>query len=72
MVRTDGLAPSFPATYKGLVELGRAIKTAFLCDYLHAESRLTERDRQGLSPLVYAHMNPYGRFDLDLGARLAL
>jgi len=130
-------------TYKGLVELGRAIKTTFLCEYLHAEplrrevqeglnvvelwngvndfiffdrgrefatnrredqevsmlcvhllqnclvylntlmmqrvlaepawaSRLTERDRQGLSPLAHAHVNPYGRFDLDLESRIAL
>lgn len=34
--------------------------------------RLTERDLQGLSPLVYAHVNPYGRFDLDLSSRLGL
>lgn len=36
------------------------------------QGRLTERDRQGISPLLYAHVNPYGRFDLDMGARLAL
>ena len=29
------------------------------------EHRLTDRDRRGLSPLLYAHVNPYGRFDLD-------
>lgn len=35
-------------------------------------TRLTNRDRQALSPLVHAHVNPYGRFDLDLDARIAI
>jgi hypothetical protein len=25
-----------------------------------------------LTPLIWEHVNPYGRFDLDMNARLAL
>ncbi len=28
--------------------------------------------RQALTPLIWVHVNPYGRFDLDMNARLAL
>jgi len=34
--------------------------------------RLTEEDRRGLSPLSWSHVNPYGRFGLDMDARLDL
>jgi len=130
-------------TYKALAELGKAIKTIFLCRYLHSKElrreineglnvveqwnaatdfvffarrgelvsnrpedheismlalhliqncmvyintlmiqkvlaqphwhgRLTPRDYAALTPLIWEHVNPYGRFDLDMNARLAL
>ncbi len=32
--------------------------------------RLTEADRRGLTPLLWAHVSPYGAFDLDMKRRL--
>ena len=130
-------------TYQALAELGKAVKTVFLCRYLHSEAlrreiargaqrrralerhqrlhllrqgrrgrdepprgpgdldalpapapdrlvyvntlmiqqvladaawmrRLTEEDFRALTPLIYAHVNPYGRFELDMETRLPL
>ena len=33
-------------------------------------ARLTPEDYRGLTPLIYGHVNPYGRFDLDLDRRI--
>jgi hypothetical protein len=35
-------------------------------------AKFTEDDRRGLSPLFRAHVNPYGRFTLDMDTHLNL
>jgi TnpA family transposase len=128
-------------TYKALLELGKAVKTCFLCRYLaeeglrreindglnvveqwnsandfvffarrgelasnraedhelsmlslhllqncmvfvntlmlqqmlarpHWANRLTPRDRHALTPLIWEHVNPYGRYELDMTRRI--
>lgn len=34
--------------------------------------KLTDADRRALSPLFWTHVNPYGRFELDMNSRLDL
>lgn len=134
--------PQHP-TYKALAELGKAVKTIFLCEFLHSlelrreiheglnvienwnsansfifygrsseiatnnredqemavlsmhllqvcmvyintlmiqqvlaepdwQNRLETEDLRALTPLIYAHVNPYGRFYLDMDERLPL
>jgi TnpA family transposase len=38
----------------------------------HWTERLTARDLDALTPLIWDHVNPYGRFDLDMEARLPI
>lgn len=38
----------------------------------HWVGRLGVRDLGALTPLIWEHVNPYERFDLDMNARLPL
>jgi hypothetical protein len=38
----------------------------------HWQDKFTRRDYAALTPLIWEHVNPYGRFDLDMNTRLAL
>jgi len=34
--------------------------------------RMEKEDFRALSPLLYSHVNPYGRFELDMESRLPI
>lgn len=36
------------------------------------QKRLTDAGRRALAPLFWTHVNPYGRFELDMNSHLAL
>jgi hypothetical protein len=38
----------------------------------HWQGKFTPRDYIALTPLIWEHVNSYGRFDLDMNTRLAL
>ncbi|MFC7521451.1 Tn3 family transposase [Xanthomonas populi] len=38
----------------------------------HWQGKLTPRDYAALTLLIWEHVNPYGRFDLDMNTRLDL
>ena len=38
----------------------------------HWQGRLTATDLRALTPLIWEHVNPYGRFELDMTTRLPL
>ncbi|MFJ4916678.1 Tn3 family transposase [Streptomyces sp. NPDC088726] len=51
------------------------VNTLLLQEILSEEKwqkRLTDADLRALSPLFWTHVNPYGRFELDMNSHLAL
>ena len=54
---------------------GRTVKQGTVCTPLARprwQQAMTPRDYAALTPLIWSHVNPYGRFDLDMNARMAL
>ena len=47
-------------------------KVAPVAEITGWQGRMTPRDYAALTPLVWEHVNPYGRFDLDMDSQLAL
>jgi hypothetical protein len=35
-----------------------------------SDDRLTPRDQLAITPLIWDHVNPYGRFELDMDSRI--
>ena len=38
----------------------------------HWKDKLSASDRNAMTPLIWDHVTPYGRFDLDMNTRLSL
>ena len=43
-----------------------------ILDQPHWQGQLTEPDLRAMTPLIWEHVNPYGRFELDMTTRLPL
>ncbi len=54
-----------------LVHVNTLLMQEVLADLKWAD-QLTDADRRTLSPLFWTHVNPYGRFELDMNRRLDL
>lgn len=54
-----------------LVHVNTLLMQQVLADEKWADT-LTDADRRALSPLFWTHVNPYGRFELDMDSRLDL
>lgn len=54
-----------------LVHVNALLMQEVLADPKWAD-QLTDADRRALSPLFWTHVNPYGRFELDMNSRLDL
>ena len=59
-----------------LIQLSLVYASTLMIEQVLAESawqtRLNANDRRGMTPLIYAHVNPYGSFQLDLNSRLLI
>ena len=38
----------------------------------HWADRLTPRDQQAITPLIWDHVNPYGRYEIDMDSRIPI
>ena len=52
-----------------MVHVNTLLMQQVLADQKWADT-LTDADRRALSPLFWTHVNPYGRFELDMNRRL--
>ncbi|WP_342354231.1 Tn3 family transposase [Streptomyces inhibens] len=62
---------ALPLLQSALVHVNTLLRQQVLVDPKWAD-RLTDAERRGPSPLFWTHVNPYGRFELDMSSRLDL
>ncbi|MFE0930604.1 Tn3 family transposase [Streptomyces mutabilis] len=63
--------PALHLLQSALVHVNTLLMQQVLADPKWADT-LTDADRRALSPLYWTHVNPYGRFELDMNSRLDL
>ena len=71
--KIPGMVP--PGPFSGESLPGLYINTLMLQQVMARPKwtdKLTPRDLRALTPLIWDHVNPYGRFELDMNARLPL
>ncbi|QLG96620.1 Tn3 family transposase (plasmid) [Pseudomonas yamanorum] len=67
----QGARPSLHLLQASLVYVNTLFIQEVLAETAWRE-RMTVDDWRALSPLIYHHVNPYGRIELDMARRLSL
>ncbi|GCF08948.1 Tn3 family transposase [Dictyobacter arantiisoli] len=64
------------ALYLHLIQVSLALINTLMLQEVLAEEKwknpMKQEDWRGLTPLFYQHVNPYGRFTLDMTQRIPL
>jgi len=67
---------SVPLLLRGVLQISLVYINTLMIQQVLADQawldRMTPDDWRALTPLIYAHINPYGTFELDMQKRLYL